>query len=44
MHTLTHFRLCPHSRSIRIALAELGVETHAVEERHRGIGVRNFWR
>jgi len=33
MHTLTHFRLCPHSRSIRIALAELGVETHAVEER-----------
>ena len=33
MHTLTHFRLCPHSRSIRIALDELGVEAELVEER-----------
>jgi glutathione S-transferase len=33
MHTLTHFRLCPHSRSIRIALAELSVAVELVEER-----------
>ena len=33
MHTLTHFRLCPFSRSIRIALAELGLETALIEER-----------
>ena len=33
MHTLTHFRLCPFSRSIRIALAELGQETALIEER-----------
>jgi glutathione S-transferase len=30
--TLTHFRLCPHSRSIRIALEELKVEAAFVEE------------
>ena len=33
MHTLTHFRLCPFSRSIRIALGELGCETALIEER-----------
>ena len=33
MHKLTHFRLCPMSRSIRIALAELELETELVEER-----------
>jgi glutathione S-transferase len=33
MHTLTHFRLCPFSRSIRIALAELGFEVALDEER-----------
>lgn len=33
MHKLTHFRFCPHSRSIRIVLAELGVEVETVEER-----------
>lgn len=33
MQTLVHFRLCPFSRSIRIALAELGIETALVEER-----------
>lgn len=33
MHTLTHFRLCPFSRSIRLALAELGIEVAAKEER-----------
>jgi glutathione S-transferase len=33
MHTLTHFRLCPHSRSIRIMLAEIGFDVHEVEER-----------
>ncbi|MBL8845641.1 MAG: glutathione S-transferase family protein [Hyphomicrobium zavarzinii] len=33
MHTLTHFRLCPKSRSIRIALAEIGVEAELAEER-----------
>jgi glutathione S-transferase len=30
--TLTHFRLCPHSRSIRLALSELKIETAFVEE------------
>lgn len=33
MHRLTHFRLCPHSRSIRLALGELGVAFEMVEER-----------
>ncbi|HEX2841492.1 glutathione S-transferase family protein [Hyphomicrobium sp.] len=33
MHTLTQFRLCPRSRSIRIALAEVGIEVELVEER-----------
>ena len=25
MHKLTHFRLCPHSRSVRIALVAAGI-------------------
>lgn len=33
MHTLIHFRLCPFSRSIRIALTELGFEVALEEER-----------
>ena len=33
MHKLTHFRLCPMSRSIRVALAELELEAELVEER-----------
>ncbi len=33
MHKLTHFRLCPFSRAIRLALAELGLEAEMVEER-----------
>ncbi len=33
MHTLTHFRLCPHSRSIRLLLAELEIGFALVEER-----------
>jgi glutathione S-transferase len=33
MHKLTHFCLCPHSRSVRIALAEFGIEAELVEER-----------
>ena len=33
MHKLTHYRLCPHSRSVRLALAEIGVEPRLVEER-----------
>lgn len=33
MHTLTQFRLCPRSRSIRIALVEVGIEVELVEER-----------
>lgn len=33
MHTLTQFRLCPKSRSIRIALAEIGVEASLADER-----------
>jgi glutathione S-transferase len=32
MYALTHFRLCPLSRSIRIALGELDVEVDLVEE------------
>ena len=30
--TVTHFRLCPHSRSIRIALGELKIDAAFVEE------------
>lgn len=33
MTRLTHFRLCPLSRSIRLALAELGIEPVLAEER-----------
>ncbi len=33
MHKLTHYRLCPFSRSIRIALAELAIEASLAEER-----------
>lgn len=33
MHTLTQFRLCPKSRSIRLALAEVGVEAALADER-----------
>lgn len=33
MHKLTHFRLCPHSRSIRLALVEIGVAFELAEER-----------
>lgn len=33
MHKLTHFRLCPLSRAIRVALAELGVEVELVDEK-----------
>jgi glutathione S-transferase len=33
MHTLWHYRLCPHSRSIRLALAELGTDFTLAEER-----------
>jgi glutathione S-transferase len=32
MHLLTHFRLCPFSRSIRILMAELKLETELNEE------------
>ncbi|HUJ37668.1 MAG TPA: glutathione S-transferase family protein [Hyphomicrobium sp.] len=33
MHKLTHFRLCPLSRAIRLALGELGLEPELTEER-----------
>lgn len=33
MPKLTHYRLCPHSRSIRLALDECGVETEFAEEK-----------
>jgi glutathione S-transferase len=33
MHKLSHYRLCPFSRSIRLALAELGIEVDFAEER-----------
>ena len=33
MHTLTQFRLCPRSRSIRLALDEVGVEITLADER-----------
>ncbi len=33
MHKLTHYRLCPLSRSIRLALAELEIEPELTEER-----------
>jgi len=33
MHKLTHFRLCPFSRAIRVTLAEIGLEVELDEER-----------
>lgn len=33
MTRLTHFRLCPMSRSVRLALAEVGIDTTLIEER-----------
>lgn len=33
MARLTQFRICPHSRSIRLALGELGIEFEIAEER-----------
>ena len=33
MHKLTHYRLCPFSRAIRVALAEIGMEVELEEER-----------
>ena len=33
MHSLTHFRFCPFSRSIRLLLAEIEIEPTLVEER-----------
>lgn len=33
MHKLTHFRLCPFSRAVRLALGELDMEVELVEER-----------
>ncbi len=33
MHTLTHYRLCPRSRSIRLLLGEIGLEVQLVESR-----------
>jgi glutathione S-transferase len=32
MHTLWHFRLCPHSRTVRIAMAEAGYGNVRLEE------------
>ncbi len=33
MHKLIHFRLCPLSRAMRLALAELDIEVELIEER-----------
>lgn len=33
MNRLTHYRLCPRSRSIRLALGELGIACESAEER-----------
>lgn len=33
MHQLTHYRLCPFSRSIRLALGEIGLDVALLEER-----------
>jgi glutathione S-transferase len=33
MFTLTHFRICPHSRAIRLVLGELGIDHELEEER-----------
>jgi glutathione S-transferase len=33
MHTLWHFRLCPHSRAVRLALSEIGFVFQLQEER-----------
>ncbi len=39
MHKLTHYRLCPVSRSIRVMLAELEVKVEAVEETPWDLGL-----
>ncbi|MFN3868573.1 MAG: glutathione S-transferase family protein [Hyphomicrobiaceae bacterium] len=33
MHTLTHYRLCPRSRSVRLLLGEIGLEVRLAETR-----------
>lgn len=38
MHKLTHFRLCPFSRSIRITLSELGLDVTLVEQQPWAVG------
>lgn len=39
MHKLTHYRLCPLSRSVRIVLAELELKVDAVEEQPWDLGL-----
>lgn len=38
MHKLTHFRLCPRSRSLRLVASELGVTYDSVEQEPWAIG------
>ena len=38
MHRLTHYRLCPRSRSLRLAAAELGVTIDQIEQEPWDIG------
>lgn len=38
MHKLTHYRLCPHSRSIRLVLGELELAVEEFEERPWNLG------
>ncbi len=38
MHRLTHYRLCPRSRSLRLAAGELGLALDAVEQEPWAIG------
>lgn len=38
MHKLSHFRLCPHSRSIRVLLGELELDVETIEEQPWDLG------
>lgn len=38
MHMLTHYRLCPRSRALRLAINELGIDTRMIEQEPWTIG------
>lgn len=40
MHTLTHYRLCPKSRALRLAVAEVALDVSLVEQEPWAIGAQ----